>query len=657
MFQLLNLYNATMAYIKILVADPSYHGQEALTYQSSQPLQIGTIVTIPLRSKEILGIVIGQSQKPTFKLKSIIAKAETPVLPLQKLELLQWMRQYYPAPLGIITQLFLPRSLPKNIENIKTPSQESMRSVHNLPPLTKDQQIALSHLQNQGLHILHGETGTGKTRIYIEIAKKTLLSGKSSIILTPEIGLTSQLANDFRLVFGNEIVKIIHSQLTPKTRQNLWTEILVSKQPLIIIGPRSALFAPLANVGFIAVDESHETAYKQDQAPHYHASTVAAKLAELHQALLILGSATPLVADYYIARAKNRPIIYMSQTAVSTSPGTAEISIVDLKDRTAFNTSQHLSDTLITGVKKALHAGEQSLIFLNRRGTSRVIFCDHCGWQNLCPHCDLPVIYHGDSHIVRCHSCSYTAPPPTFCPDCKNPSIVFSSVGTKAITEEVERLFPGVKIQRFDTDNKKSERLEEQYAAVRSGKVEILVGTQTLAKGLDLPKLGFVGIINAETSLSFPDFSATERTYQLLGQVLGRIGRGHRATQAVIQTYSPNSSVLEAAIHKKWDIFYDKELAERARFVFPPFCYMLKLVCKRKSSDSAERAAEALYKKLVIAFPNLIIEGPMAAFREKVSNHFQWQIVVKSKTRADLLVVVKKLPANWLYIIDPLNLL
>jgi primosomal protein N' (replication factor Y) len=643
-----------MNYVSVLVAEASYHGQESLTYGAEKSLPTGTIVTVPLRSKQVLGIVTGLVAKPTFAVKKIVSAAELPPMPTQLLQLLVWMQHYYPAPLGIITQHFLPRRLPKTYEleheGINTPAP-------SLPPLTGDQQQALSALHPDGLHVLHGETGSGKTRIYIEAAQKQLEQCRSSIILTPEIGLTSQLLDDFRAVFGNHRIVVMHSQLTDSARHKSWAKILVSHEPLIIIGARSALFSPVRNLGLIVVDESHETAYKQDQAPYYHATTIAAKLANLHKALLVLGSATPLVSDYYIAGAKGRPIIRMKQTASVVAPSKPSIEIVDLRDKSAFTRSPNLSEQLLHEIEASLLRKEQILLFLNKRGTAHLVFCDRCGWQALCPHCDLPLVYHGDAHAMHCHACTFRSPSPNNCPECGNPSIIFTSIGTKAVAEEVGRLFPAATVNRFDTDNKKSERIETIFESVRSGKIDILVGTQTVAKGLDLPKLGLVGVINADSSLFLPDFSARERTYQLLSQVIGRVGRGHRDGKVVIQTYAPNGAILQYVLANNWHKFYNDELEERRLFDFPPFCYLLTLTCRRSGRSVAESAAKTLANKLKNDYPTLTIEGPAPAFREKIQGKYQWQIIVKAKRRQHLLDVVRNLPKNWSYDIDPLNLL
>jgi primosomal protein N' (replication factor Y) len=297
-------------------------------------------------------------------------------------------------------------------------------------------------------------------------------------------------------------------------------------------------------------------------------------------------------------------------------------------------------------------------LYLNRRGTARMVMCENCGWQALCPHCDLPLVYHGDAHQLQCHTCGYKQAAPSVCPACGHPSVIFKSVGTKAIVDEISRAFPEARVQRFDTDNKKAERLEQHYPAIRAGEVDILVGTQLLAKGLDLPKLSTVGVVLADTSLSVPDFSASERTYQLLTQVVGRVGRGHRKGYAIIQSYHPEHPILAAALSGDWETFYHTELEERRKFLFPPFCYLLKLTCRRASTKAAEHSALKLKAQLLATHTHIRVDGPAPSSHAKLHNKYQWQLVVKATNRSALLAVISSLPkSGWTYDIDPNNLL
>ncbi|MGH7142295.1 MAG: replication restart helicase PriA [Candidatus Saccharimonadales bacterium] len=645
-----------MIYYHVWVRSPLYRGSEALTYRFKAKLKNGSLVVVPLRKQTVLGVVAKSVAKPSFSTKLIISAFNLPPLPITTLGLASWLKLFYPSALGIITQQFLPRVInpsqlvePINIDSSKI-------KIFDQPPLTKDQILALKQIKKPDTYMLHGRTGSGKTRIYTELSKRTLRSGKSVLVLSPEIGLTSQLAVNFRQLFGNQVL-VLHSQLTTKEHNKTWLTVLKATKPIVVIGPRSALFSPIKKLGLIIVDECHDQAYKQEQPPYYHAIRVASQLSHIHHATLILGSATPAVTDYYIAKDRKKTIIQLDELARPLS-FERKITIVDLKDRDQFSRTPHLSLPLIKSMASSLEKNEQALLYLNRRGTARVTLCQNCGWQAACPHCDLPLTYHNDSYKLRCHVCGYNQSPATNCPSCGNTEITLHGFGTKAIVDEVSRVFPEARIMRFDTDNLKSERLENQYQGIINGNVDILIGTQVLVKGLDLPLLSTLGVILADSSLYIPDYTAQERTYQLLTQVLGRIGRGHIKSQAIIQTYNPDSLLLKSSIQNDWQSFYNTEIKERQRYFFPPFCHLLKLNCRRVSSASAEKAALSFKEQLNLKNLRIQIEGPAPAFHEKVGSKYIWQLIIKAKKRSDLLAVTKLLPTNgWSYDLDPMNLL
>jgi primosomal protein N' (replication factor Y) len=649
--------NIMKEYYLVLVASMQFHGQAGLTYCSDQTMAVGTVVSVPLRNRLVLGIIEKKVSKPKFATKEIAKIFPLPVLPDEIITTLQWLKSYYPAALGSIVQLFMPKSLSlKDIEviNDSTGPLAIISQRISLPPLNNEQLAVMKALGKSGSYILHGDTGSGKTRIYQEISKKCIKLGKSVIILTPEISLTSQLSKNFMDNFNSQVM-LVHSQLTPKQRRETWLKTLVSTKPLIIIGARSAIFYPLKNIGAIIIDEAHEPAYKQEQSPYYQTVRVASKLAGLHRATLILGSATPSIVDYFIAQQKKSQILRMQESAAGLRQ--VKFEVIDLKDRTSFNHSSFISDKLLSAMNESLAKKEQVLLFLNRRGTARSIICQNCGWQALCPNCDITLVYHGDSHTFRCHSCSFKIASISSCPLCNDTNIVFKSIGTKAIVSEVERLLPKAKVQRFDNDNLKADRFEQQYKKVFRGDVDILVGTQTLAKGLDLPKLAVVGVIVADTSLYTPDYTSQERLYQLINQVIGRIGRGYRQGQAIIQTYSPANPVLQAAINKQWDSFYATELEERRHFMFPPYCYLLKLSIKRGHQQNAQTSAENLAALLKEKNLKIQVNGPAPAFHEKVAKLYEWQLIIKARQRGELIKVINLLPNGWTYDIDPINLL
>ncbi len=647
-----------MKFYEVLVASQRFHGQAALTYSSEQVFKAGAIVVVPLRGQPALGIVVAAVSKPAFAAKAITRLAVDSPLPAASLQLLQWLKEYYPAPLGLTTGLFVPNGLlHKQRETTSTKVDEPTAEL-SLPPLTSEQAAAVKNILSgaAGSFLLHGDTGSGKTRVYIEVARRILAKGRSVLVLTPEIGLTPQLVQSFAAAFSHQVI-VTHSHLTEAERRRVWLQILTSDKPLVVVGPRSALFSPLSSIGLIVVDEAHEAAYKQEQAPRYQSLRVAAKLAKLHGAKLVLGTATPTVSEYYMAQARQVPVLRLTELPVAKKTPPAEVAIVNLRQREQFVRQPHLSDLLLQHLQAVLERGEQALIFLNRRGTARLVLCQNCGWQAVCPRCDLPLTYHGDHHHLRCHTCGYQTEAPLQCQICASPQIVFKSIGTKAVVEALQREFPRARIQRFDTDNLKAERLEQHYPAVLAGDVDILVGTQLLAKGLDLPKLALVGVVIADTSLYFPDYTADEQTYQLLTQVIGRVGRGHRPGVAIIQTYNPDSAALRAVLSKDWLAFYEQQLAERRQFGFPPFYHILKVMVERRSSKSAAEAAKKLAKLISELGLRISLSDAAPSFYEHRGTGYRWQLIVKAKSRSELLRIIPHLPANCIYDLDPSNLL
>ncbi len=646
-----------MYFYEVLVSSARFHGSEPLTYQSEEVFLPGSIVVVPLRAQMLMGVVTKKVSRPSFETKSIVKTVTPTTIPAQLLDLLEWMQTYYPAPLGTFAQLLLPSSLLRQKELPAVKPLKASRALQELPELAEQQRAAYEQITNssQQTFLLHGDTGTGKTRLYLELARDALAHKKSILILTPEIGLTPQLEERLKSGLPAPVVTI-HSHLTPAQRRTVWLQVLQATEPIVIVGPRSAIFAPLHNLGLIVLDEAHDQAYKQEKAPYYQTARVASHLAGLHKAKLIIGTATPTVSDYFIAEQTNTPIIRLTDRPAGDHID-RHITVVDLRDRTQFPKTPHLSQILTESIQAALTRKQQSLVFLNRRGTARLVLCQMCGWQAVCPHCDLPLTYHGDVHVLRCHTCGYKESVPTSCPKCSSADIIFKSLGTKSLVEELRRVFPHAKIQRFDTDNLKEERLEHHFGRVTEGEIDILVGTQILAKGLDLPRLSVVGVVTADTGLYFPDYTAEEQTFQMLTQVIGRVGRGHSHGTVVIQSYAPDSAVIKAAAAQSWDSFYQQQLNERKNFGFPPFYHLLKLTCVRASRTSAQATAARLKEQLQQSGLRIAIVGPTPSFYEKVEGKYRWQLVVKAKSRGELLKVVGLLPANWSHDLDPANLL
>lgn len=641
-------------YYRVLVASQRYHGDEALTYKSEEKLGYGQIISVPLQAKSVLGIVESKIPKPKFLTKDVLY-AWGIFVPRKSLELLKWFKSYYPAPQGVLNELFTPPNLPKKLPEFQ--NKNPKLPVINLPPLTEQQADIIKSINSSEASsiLLHGNTGTGKTRVYIELAKKSLSQGKSVIVLTPEIGLTGILLDTFTEVFGAKVL-LTHSDMTPAQRRSVWLQASRSNSGLIVIGPRSAIFTPLKNIGLVVMDEAHDSSYKQEKSPHYQTSRVAAKLTDIHKASFVMGTATPLISDYYTFQNKELPIKRMTSLAINR-PSLASVKIIDLRAKENFTKSPWIASSLINAIHNALKQKEQTLLFLNRRGSARLVLCSSCGWHAVCPNCDVSLTFHHDSYNLRCHSCDFTDKVPLSCPSCGNHELRFRSIGTKTLEQEALRLFPNATVSRFDADTAKLDRLNQQRLALQSGEVDILIGTQSIAKGFDLPKLSVVGIVQADSSLQIPDFTASELTYQLISQVSGRINRGHRDGSLFVQTYDPDSNLIAMSIKKDYLSFYNYELNQRKLYNFPPYTHLLKVSCSRSTSKSAFIACSNLADKLRSQIGQIIIEGPAPRFIEKVAGRYTWHLVIKSKSRNKLLEVVRKLPASCTYDLDPSDLL
>lgn len=627
------------------------------TYAYAASLQLGTVVTIPVGKQTLVGLVIKNVTKPAYDTKQVATILDIPPIPAELLATALWMSDYYATHLATVLQTILPRGITKKrrqkpSDNTPVASRKRTNFVFN-----KSQQNALTRIEQSspGTVLLHGITGSGKTAVYIETARRVIASGRSAILLVPEISLTAQLVAEFQLHFPS--ILLTHSKQTEAERHRAWHAALTAKDPIIAIGPRSALFLPIASIGAIIIDEAHEPSFKQDQSPRYSALRVASVLGHKHHAHIIQGSATPLISEYYLAQHANRPIIEMTELAhVDAIP--PSVTIVDMTKKSSFSRHRFLSNELLERLEETLAAGHQALIFHNRRGSASTTLCTVCGWSAMCSRCFVPLTLHADQHTLRCHICAAVQPVPTSCPTCHETDIVHKGIGTKLIETELRRLFPKATIARFDGDTADDNTVEQRYQALYDGDIDIIIGTQVIAKGLDLPHLRTVGVIQADAGLSLPDFAAAERTFQLLAQVVGRVGRSAQTTTVVVQSYQPNAEAVRDGLAQNYSHFYKSTLAERHRGLFPPFVHLLRLICVYKTEAAAIRNAQALAHALRHEFTDVTIFGPTPAFYERQHDTYRWQLIIKSSHRARLLEIIAQLPAaHWQFDIDPASLL
>ena len=645
-----------MKYYLIAPAKTFHSSDNLLTYSSETPLKIGQIVEIPLGRQSTIGIVVKNTTQPDFDTKSITKIIYEQPLPKKLVDALFWLSSYYRCPLSTVIQAALPRGITKNRRG-KLLEAPNITPIDN--PLNPAQCAAIRAIEENPANtiLLHGITGSGKTNIYIELCARTLAKNQSVILLVPEIALTSQLVRNFQQHFKS--ITLLHSNLTESLRHQLWEKILTDNQPQVIIGPRSALFAPVQDLGLIIIDEAHEPAYHQEQNPKYSASLLAGKLAKT-----VLGTATPLISDYYLCKSHNA-VVEINQLAIESDKHTS-ISVIDLKDRSDFTKSRILSNQLIESIKASLANHTQSMLFHNRRGTAPMTICDKCGWQALCPNCFLPLVLHADAFQMRCHTCARNFPVPTACPECKNASIHHKGFGTKLIEDELHRLFPSAKIARFDMDTDGDLKLTKIYDEVYRGDYDIIVGTQMIAKGFDFPRLTTLGIVQADAGLSLPDFSSEERTFQLITQVIGRAKRGHQNSNIFIQSFQPDHPIISLASQSDYASFYNYLVQKRQQSKLPPYSFLLKLSVTYKTETATVKNIRTLYKKVIqtakqlqIPENRIVVSPPMPAFHERTSTGYTWQLVIKAKSRQNLLDIFDHLPKNnYLhYDFDPISLL
>lgn len=613
-----------------------------LTYTFDRNLPVGTIVEIPLGKTTTVGVIYRKINHFTadFKVKSIIRPLYDTPLPSHLLKSIIWLSEYYLTPLPQVVNLFLPGTL-SNRHKLAQPAVTAI-TPHTSITLNSAQKKAVASLieAKPNTKLLHGITGSGKTNIYLSFALEAFKNGRSTILLVPEIALTSQLVTVFQQTFSKDII-LIHSKQTAKTRRDNFEQLLLSTTPKIIIGPRSALFAPVKNLGLIIIDEAHEPTYFQDQAPKYSALRLASFIAKTLDIFCIQGTATPKIEDYYLAKS-HQSLVTLTEKAKSTAIQ-PEVKIIDFKDRSLFTENRYFSSPLLDQIRTNLNHQYQTLIYHNRRGSAPLTICENCGWQALCKNCFLPLTLHSDSYQLICHTCGYQTKIPTSCPECHHPEVIHKGFGTKLLESELRRLFKTAKIARFDGDNDKKNSLDALYEQVKSGDIDIIIGTQTIAKGLHLPKLATIGIVQADSGLSLPDFSTEERTFSLINQVLGRIGRGHLSiANAYIQTFHPDDPVINYAIQSNYAAFYDYLIQRRKTGHFPPFTYLAKLSVVYKTEHAALSKIKSVHQALRLK-PNIYLSAPTPAFHEHTSSGFCWQIVVKSGNRQSLLVAIRSL--------------
>jgi primosomal protein N' (replication factor Y) len=587
------------------------------------------------------------------------------------LELCRWISKYYASPIGEVLKAALPPGISaKHIDGGLRPSTRAVPATTGPRPLlTSDQNRAVAAIDAAtGFHtvLLHGVTGSGKTEVYMRAAERFLAAGKSSLILVPEIGLTPQVTDRVSERFPGKTA-ILHSSLTKRQRIDEWLRIRAGEAP-IVVGTRSAVFAPLRDLGLIVVDEEHETSYKQDEVPRYNARDTAVMRAKLAQAVAVLGSATPSMESFRNAESKKYRHVTL-QTRVENR-ALPSVEIVNMREEYAAEGKQVVfSRRLLSAVDARLERREQAMILLNRRGYAAFLLCRKCGFTFQCNSCSVALTYHRSIDKLLCHYCGLARRPPARCPDCNSEYIHYVGEGTERLEAELKKIYPDARIGRMDRDTMRHMRdFERVLGGFRSGDIDILVGTQMIAKGHDFPGVTLVGVIGADAPLALPDFRAAERTFQLLTQVAGRSGRGDQPGEVVVQSYFPDHYTFQLAVTQRFEDFYARESRYRKAMFYPPFTALAGVMVTDRDAGKAAGLARDVGAFLDTLRSNAVrILGPAPAPLERLKRVHRHQLLIKSSSRAKLHEMLARLqtyveekkigPTRVIIDVDPVSLL
>lgn len=542
-------------------------------------------------------------------------------------------------------------------ETVRRDPDEDQEFLESTPlKLNPEQVVALEKIVNPATNdkgipkpiLLLGVTGSGKTEVYLQAVQHALDQGKSALILVPEISLTPQTVQRFKSRFAGlqDQVAVLHSHLSQGERFDEWHRIRKG-EARIVIGARSAIFAPLTNVGIIVVDEEHENTYKQETAPRYHGRDIAVLRAHFEKAVVVLGSATPSLESFQNTQSGKYELVRLDQRVDSHSMPIMRVLDMRIEAQKQKGRLAILSDRLRLSMEKKLENGEQIILFLNRRGFARSLQCPPCGHVCECQHCSIPLTYHRTEDRLMCHMCGYTSLPPKKCPSCGDEAIRMQGFGTQKVEEVIQKVFPQARMARIDADTmRRKNALRDTLNKFKAHKIDIIIGTQMIAKGLHFPNVTLVGVLNADLGLHVPDFRAGERTFQLLTQVAGRAGRGELEGEVIIQTFTPHSPSVQFARHHDFDGYAEQELQFRNKFLYPPFAHCALLGTRSTHERRAEFTLENLHKRLKKDLPPQIELGePMPSPLTRAHGQFRYHLMLKSTSARALHQHVKSILA------------
>jgi len=612
--------------------------------------EVGKRVFIPFRSVKRVGYIVKMEEEAIVSnprsLIDIID--EEPIFTKEMIDLARWIKDYYFCSWGEALEAMIPGALKHGKVSMVPRIKESKNTVEPTSPHVPnpEQQIVLDDIAkclDEGRHevfLLHGITGSGKTEIYLQAMERVLGKGKSGVMLVPEISLTPQTVERFMSRFGDKVA-VFHSKMTQGQKFVEWQRIRRG-EARVVVGPRSAVFSPFKDPGLFIVDEEHEPTYKQEDVPRYHAREVAIKRAEMASVPVILGSATPALESYHKAINGEYKLVELTQRIKEKE--LPRVKLVDMRMELETRSGREvISSVMVESLRKDLSKKQQALIFLNRRGFSTFVMCRKCGYVIKCPKCDSPMVFHQEKNELICHYCSMRMYPPEICPDCNSDYLMYRGTGTQKVESELKKLFPETNITRMDSDTMTKrgahDKLLEKF---KKHEIDVIVGTQMIAKGFDFPKVTLVGVVSADANLNLPDFRSGERTFNLITQVAGRAGRGDLGGEVIVQTYTPDHYAIKLAAKHDYNGFYAKEIEARRQLFFPPFVHFVKIVVRSKKEENVVKSIEKLAKHLKRNISGLEYIGPAPAPMAKVRGFYRWNIIIRTKDRDGTLRSLRK---------------
>jgi len=642
---------------------------EPYTYKipdNIKKISTGMRVLVNLKHSNAMGIVsrlIEECDIPDIKPILKVLDIEH-VLNEDLVDVAYWMSSYYICSLGEAMWTIIPKGYKKSETNVK--GYDSSFKKNQEIVLTEEQKKVFSVLHESidrdenKYFLLHGVTASGKTEIYLRIIDEIVKRGKGAILLVPEISLTPQTVSYFSKRMGENLA-ILHSKLTKSEKINEWYRIL-SGNKRIVIGARSAIFAPLKDIGVIIVDEEHETSYKSGEKPRYNAKRVAVYRAKKHNAILLFGSATPSIETYHLAKVKKFTLLKLPNRVLNQKlPKTHISDLRKVKGKIC------ITKPLLSAIERRLKLQEQVILFLNRRGFSPFVNCENCGYIFKCRHCDITLTYHKKDRCMICHYCGYSITPPDICPNCKDTKISYSSFGTEKIESVLNDYFPGAVIVRMDTDTiKKRMEFSKILSAFSKKEIDILVGTQIVTKGLHFPGVTLVGVLNADIPLNFPDFRSAERTFNLITQVSGRAGRSKKEGEVIIQTFNPAHYAIQSSKNQDYEEFFSREIKYREALIYPPFCRIIRLVFRGSKPTTLFKNADFAISFIKERTDNYIsILGPAFCPISRIKKNYRVHVIIKLKgvglfnsTLRELSIIFKRKYGLYLEIdVDPVSML